>query len=56
MQFFSLKMESKNLIFMLALLQLGEFLVCGWLIDLYELAMSLINSVQKVMAVKLSTG
>lgn len=41
---------------MLALLHLGEFPVCGWLIHLYVLAMSLINSEQKVMAVKLSTG
>lgn len=49
-------MRSKNLIFILALLHLGEFLVCGWLIHLYEIAMSLINSEQKVMAVKLSTG
>lgn len=49
-------MESKNFIFILALLHLGEFLVCGCLIHLYELAMSLINSEQKVMVVKLSTG
>lgn len=49
-------MKSKNLILILALLHLGEFLACGWLINLYELVMSLINSEQKVMAVKLSTG
>lgn len=49
-------MESKNFIFILALLHLGEFLVCGWLIRLYELAMSPINLEQKVMVVKLSTG
>jgi len=42
--------------FVLALRHLREFLACGWLFYLYELAMFLINSEQKVMVVKLSTG
>lgn len=51
------KLLERNLTqdFVLVLLHLREFLACGWLFYLYELAMSLFISEQKVIVVKLST-